>query len=298
MSENKKVSVIIPHFNTIKLLEKNLPTVIQATQNELNNIVEIILVDDGSVDDSAKMVKKRFPEIKVIRHKINRGFSAAVNTGARHAKGDLLVLLNTDAVPSRDFLVSALRLMDGNVFAITFHESGYGPGIAKFHSGFIQQEKGRENKKVQDTFWVSGGSGIFRSDVWKKLGGMDEKILSPLYWEDFDLSYRATKRGYRLLWDPNAKVAHEHESTVSKLPRKYLQKIQERNYLLVHWKNITSPSLFRRHLIGLVKRIVQKPGYVKVVFSTIGRIRLVVRARKKEKKEGKVSDEAIFSRFN
>src|SRR5512135_2812008 len=97
-------SVIIPVYNTQDLLRRNLPKVLEAFKNRSNNIVEIIVVDDASPDESANVVKKEFPEIKLIRHTVNRGFSASVNTGARAAKGNLLVLLNSDVIPSVNFL--------------------------------------------------------------------------------------------------------------------------------------------------------------------------------------------------
>ncbi len=130
-----------------------------------------------------------------------------------------------------------------------------------------------------------------------ELGGMDEKLLSPLYWEDLDLSYRAQKRGYELLWEPKAMVTHEHESTVKKLPIRYVQRIQERNQLLFIWKNLTSRILFRKHIIGLLKRAATHPGYLLIIFSALRFIFKVIKARNIEAKEAKISDEAIFNRF-
>ncbi|MBU0572844.1 glycosyltransferase family 2 protein [Patescibacteria group bacterium] len=293
-----KVSIIIPSYNTEWLLEKNIPHVLSAQKNEKNNIIEIIVVDDASPDGSVGLLKKKFPEVKVVQHKINRGFSSSVNTGARTSKGDLLVLLNTDVIPERDFLVSTLPLFkDNNVFAISLSEKDYSWAKGEFKNGFVEHGAGIKTKKVHDTFWVSGGSGVFRRNYWMSLGGMDEKLLSPFYWEDLDLSYRALKRGYKLLWDPDARVLHKHESTIGLLPKKYVGRIRERNQLIFIWKNITSPTLIRKHIIGLSKRTLRHPGYVRIVMMALSKIRWILRARKKEKKDCKVSDEAIFARF-
>ena len=126
---------------------------------------------------------------------------------------------------------------------------------------------------------------------------MDEKLLSPFYWEDIDLCYRAAKRGWINLWEPDANVIHKHESTISKFSRKYVETIRERNQLLVLWKNLTSPYLFRRHIFGVFRRIIRHPGYIRIILMALLRIRTVLKARAKEKKEGKVSDEAIFANF-
>ena len=84
-NKNPTASIIIPSYNTANLLKKNLPKVLKTLENKDNRILEVILVDDASPDESAKVVKEKFPQIRLIKHKINRGFSASVNTGARSA---------------------------------------------------------------------------------------------------------------------------------------------------------------------------------------------------------------------
>ena len=292
------VSVVIPNYNGEELLENNLPFVVDAFKNKKNKIIEIIVVDDASKDDSYGLLKKRFSEIKVIKHKINRGFSASVNTGARMSRGSLIVLLNTDVIPNTDFLVNAItHFKNEKVFAVSFHEKGYGWARGFFSDGFINHEQGKESKITHDTFWVNGGSGIFRRSMWMKLGGMDEKLLSPFYWEDIDISYRAAKRGWLLLWEPKAKVVHEHESTMRKISQGFKRRVQERNQLIVIWKNITSPGLFKKHIAGLSKRISKHPGYLRIVFTALFKIKVILKSRRKEIKEGRVSDEAIFAKF-
>lgn len=298
--KNISVSIIIPYYKTPHLLTKNMPSVIDAFKYKNNHIKEIILVDDGSNDDCAKIIKKEFSKVKLITHKVNRGFSATVNTGARSSYGNLLALLNTDVIPERDFLVKALtHFKDEKVFAISLHEKGYGWAKGKFEKGFVGFEKGQEGRLVSDTFWVSGGSGIFRRSLWMKLGGLDEGLFSPFYWEDLDLSYRALKRGYKVYWEPDARVLHKHESTVSQLPDKnYVQRIRERNQLIFIWKNLTSFNLTRKHLAGLSKRIVTHPGYLRIVIMALSKIKMILKARNKERKEGKISDETIFAKFS
>ena len=78
---------------------------------------------------------------------------------------------------------------------------------------------------------------------------MDEKLLSPFYWEDIDLCYRAAKRGYINLWEPRGKVVHKHESTISKFPKIYVARVKERNQLLMLWKNIHSKNLIKKHIM-------------------------------------------------
>lgn len=293
-----KISVVIPNYNGEDLLLKNLPYVIKAKNNSKNRILEIIIVDDASTDQSVDLIKKNFPEVKLIKHTKNRGFSSSVNTGVRTSKGELIALLNTDVIPEEDFLESVLgHFKDPQVFAVSLHEKGYGPAKGVFKDGFIQHEPLSESKKARNTFWVNGGSGVFRRNVWLKLGGMDEKLLNPFYWEDIDLCYRALKSGYGLLWEPRAKVLHQHESTIGKLPLKHRQRIQERNQLLFIWKDLNSKRFLKKHLMGVIKRVLKHPGYLRIVLMALFKIRGVMKAKKKLKKIFKISDEAIFASF-
>ena len=292
------VSVVIPNFNGQDLLKKNLPSVIKAYKNKRNSIKEIIVVDDGSKDGSVKFIKDNFPEVKIVKHTKNRGFPAAVNTGSRTAKSTLVCLMNTDVVPSSDFLESTLSHFEHkNVFAVSLNEKGFSWAKGTFKNGFVLHSPGRESEKNHDTFWVSGGSGVFRRSMWMKLKGMDEKLYSPYYWEDLDLGYRAAKRGWKLLWEPKAKVVHEHEKTMSKINKNYRARIQERNQLLFVWKNITSFVLIKKHIRGLARRVARHPGYLRIVVMAFLRLRFVRAARRVEKKESKVSDESIFAKF-
>lgn len=298
---NKKttVSVVIPNLNGEMIMKKNLPKVIAAMKYPPNNIIEIIVVDNASTDGSVKLVTTEFPEVKVIRHKVNRGFSASVNTGLRASKGDLIVLLNTDVIPEKNFLEKVLpEFDDKNVFAVSLHENGYGPGKASFTDGYIALAKGEEKNLVQSTFSVSGGSGVFRRDLMVEIGGMDEKLLSPFYWEDVDLAFRAMKRGYKLLWSPFGVVEHHHETTISKLPQDYVGRIKERNQLLMLWKNISSPSLIKKHITAILLRAVKHPGYFRIIFMALGRLNIVLMRRAQEFKNAKISDEAIFAKFS
>jgi GT2 family glycosyltransferase len=293
-----KVSVIIPNYNGADLLAENLPQVLKASNNRKNRIIEVVVVDDCSNDESVRLIKKFFKGVKLVKHKKNRGFSAAVNTGVRSARGNFIVLLNSDLHPREDFLEKVLPLFqDEKLFAVSFHEKGWGSSVGAFENGFVELVPGREARKPRNTFFVNAGSAIYKRAVWKELGGMDEKLFSPFYWEDVDISYRAAKRGYDLLWSPDAYVSPNLSATVGKLPRKKVSRIQERNQLLFIWKNITSGNLTRKHIRGLIKRVRKSPGYLRIVIMALFKLAFVIKLRRKEIKETKISDETIFARF-
>jgi len=283
-----KVSVVIPNWNGRHLLEKNLPFILSAAKNPKNSILEIIVVDDFSSDDSVSYLKKNFKhEIRLIKQSKNRGFSYSVNHGVRMAKGELVCLLNTDVIPANDFLEPAiLHFKNKNIFAVGFNEKGNSWANASFTNGYIQHSPGETTETTHDTFWVSGGSGVFRRSMWMELKGFDEELFSPFYWEDVDLGYRGHKWGYELLWEPKAHVIHEHESVINQnsFHLKYLNRIKERNELLV--------------IKAMLARILKHPGYVRIIYLAWKKRKLVFNKRKLVAKQSKVSDEAVFAKFN
>ena len=293
-----KVSIIIPNYNGRELLEKNIPHVLKAKDNLKNEIFEIIIVDDGSTDESLTFLNQFKGQLKIIKHTKNRGFSSAVNTGVRSSNGDIVCLLNSDVSPNEDFLEKTLNLFDDkNVFAISLNEDMYGPAKGFFDNGYLQIGSKKRTNNNELSFYVSGGSGLFRKSIWQELSGLDEKLLSPFYWEDIDICYRASKRSYTNMWSSFGHVVHKHESTVKTLPSKYVARIRERNQLLMLWKNIHSRNLISKHIKALLIRALKSPGYIIIVIMALSKIGLVLKARQKEIKESIVSDEAVFQKY-
>lgn len=263
------VSVVVTCWNGRELLEKNLPKVFGASKNSKNHISEVIVVDDFSSDNSVEFLAQNFPQVKLVKQDRNYGYSVTCNTGVEKAKDELVVILNLDVVPAINFLENVLPLFkDEKVFAVSFNESKFGPGKLVWEKGFLEI-KGNDEHPHETclTDWPSGGSSIFRKAYWEKLGGMDPLFL-PFYFEDIDLGIRARKAGYLCLWEPKAKVEHEHEATINSdsFKQKYIDSIKERNHLLLTWKNINSPKRFFSHLFHLKLRCFLHPGFFRIFF--------------------------------
>lgn len=250
----KKISIIIPNFNGKNLLAENLPKVIK---NCLN--CEIIVVDDASSDDSVQYVKKKFPDIKIIRNNKNQGFSKTVNRGVEEANGDLVALVNSDSAPQEDSLTAVIpHFDDPDIFAVGLcdlsHEKGKivkrGRGGAKFRRGFVEHYA--IPIKKGETFWVSGGSGVFDKKKFLELVGFDP-VYAPFYWEDIDLSFRAWKQGYKCIFEPTAKVDHFHEKGAIRKSHRpfFIKTVAYRNQFLFVWKNIDNYFLIIQHLLWL-----------------------------------------------
>lgn len=254
------VSIVIPNWNGKHLLEKNLPKVIEAAKE-----AEIIVVDDGSIDDSVGFLRQNFSNTTVVTKERHEGFASCANAGVEAAKGEIVVLLNTDVVPEKNFLLPLLKhFEDPRVFAVGCMDKSRegdavvlrGRGIATWQRGFFVHERGEVDHP--DTAWVSGGSGAFRKRIWQELGGMDP-LFNPFYWEDIDLSYRARKAGYRILFEPKSIVWHFHEEgkirqTFSKFR---VKAIAYRNQFMFIWKNISDIPLLLSHAFWSPIRLIQ-----------------------------------------
>ena len=131
------------------------------------------------------------------------------------------------------------------------------------------------------------------------MGGYD-LIYSPGYWEDVDLGLRARRRGWKMLWEPSAVITSSVRgaSFAKLLDTKSLIKIKERNRLLVIWMNILSGKLIKEHIYALVKRALTHPGYLFVIFAAITKLNIIIIRRNIERREGKLTDEQVFSRSN
>jgi len=248
------ISVVIPNYNGERILKKNLPKVFDAVGK-----AEIIVVDDASVDGSLEVLNGFKSRLNVIKNENNLGFSSSINKGVKQAKGDIIILLNTDVVPEKKFLSPLIcHFKDENVFAVGCMDKSIegdrvvlrGRGIGEWKKGFLVHSKGEIEKT--STFWVNGGSSAFRKSIWEKLGGFNE-LYNPFYWEDIDLSYRGLKSGYKILFESKSVVIHEHEkgaikSTYSNLE---VKTIAYRNQFIFVWKNITDLNLQLLHLIWM-----------------------------------------------
>ena len=258
------ISIIIPNYNGEELIKKNLPKLVEEIRNYKD--IEIIIVDDRSTDNSVSSikyyvsgVKNKEIKFKILENKTNLGFSSTVNNGAREAKGDILVLLNTDVVPEKDFLQPLIKpFNDESVFAVGCMDKSIeneetvlrGRGIGKWERGFLSHKRGEIDKA--DTLWVTGGSGAFRKSIWDKLGGLNE-LYNPFYWEDIDLSYRALKSGYKILFESKSVVLHEHEkgAIIKRFSSFRIKTIAYRNQFIFVWENATDISLQFQHILWL-----------------------------------------------
>jgi len=288
-----KISVIVTNWNGLSLIKKYLEKVI-ITSPEAQ---EIIFADDASEDDSLLYVKelqKKYPKLRIISHSKNQGFGRNTNDAVKKAKGDLVVLLNSDIDPHPNYIKNCLsHFKDPTVLGVGFSELGRENfGRLFWKNGYLQFEPGLSSK-THISAWLSGGSSIMRRDYFLKLGGFDH-VYEPFYFEDFDFGLRSWRSGYKLLWEPKAIVEHKHESTISKFPKKFLIYVKERNHLISVLRNITDAKLLRENKIYSFLRVLSGPNYLKIIIAAHRQIKKYP----KPVFDPKLSDQEIFKLFS
>jgi len=114
----KQVSVIIPSFNGKELLEEYLPSLKTALE-PYSGASEILIVENGSTDETVSFLNRNYPEVRILKNSVNKGFGPAVNWGVREAKYDIVLLLNNDIRVDKDFIAPLARHFDDPaVFAV------------------------------------------------------------------------------------------------------------------------------------------------------------------------------------
>lgn len=292
------ISIIIPVYKNYEMFYRYLEI------NKKSFVgCEVIIMNDYPLENISKPVKKIYSEAVVVNNKKNLGFAGNINRGVLKAKRIYVFLINSDVVLKNNSFLNSLNYFkkDQRLFAVGFaqiEKDGkiVGANRAYFKNGLInhshQLSNQAANNQLTVNFWAEGGSSIFRKKLFVDLGLLDE-LFNPFYWEDIDISYRAWKAGYKILYDPNIQVEHHHESTIGKYFNKpRILKIAFRNQMIFQWKNLTDKDLILKHLLNIPKFIFT-PGF----FDVLIRLPKILKSRKKIVKSFVKSDKEIVDQF-
>jgi GT2 family glycosyltransferase len=258
---NPEVSIIIPNYNGKHLLEMNLYSVLEAAHSF--GSAEVIVVDDASSDGSVEWLASiDCAYLRIVRIERNSGFAEACRAGAVEALGEIIYFLNSDIRTDEHFLTPLVpNFNDPNVFAVaSMAYDGAGVNIVSSRSGIkwkwgmpdVDRDARFDAPSSFPTFtlFASGGHSAYRKSMFFEIGCFDS-LYSPFYWEDVDLGYRAWKRGWKVLFDPNSVVYHDHQGTIGNIRRSRVLSIMRRNRFLFTWKNIKEPGLLALHIAML-----------------------------------------------
>jgi GT2 family glycosyltransferase/glycosyltransferase involved in cell wall biosynthesis len=319
--DTSRASIIIPNWNGRELLEQCLPSVVEAVRSDGEDH-EIIVVDNHSTDDSVPFLKANYPEVKVLELDRNRGFAGGCNAGAAESQNEIIVFLNNDMIVDRRFLRPLLDgFNDETVFAVASQiyfwdaekrreETGQTRGFLKL--GFLQVvhdepsplypplSGGDRGGRARPVLYAGGGSSAFDKKKFLALGGFDE-LFQPFYWEDTDVSYRAWKTGWKVLYEPRSVVFHQHRGTIGKTyDVDFTHKAVNRNHFLFLWKNFTDPSLLILHPFVLLGRLAWNYAqgnftYLAAFGSAVSQLREVWKRRTGGDRRRRLSDREILA---
>lgn len=217
-----KLSIIIPTWNTAKITQKSIKTII----NNLDNFnYEIIVIDNGSSDNTVELLSK-IPKVKLIKNQKNLGFAKANNQAVKIAKGNYFLFLNSDMELIDSSLIKMYQYLIDHpkVGAIgpqllnidhTPQASVFPPqtalnafkefwlGIKNSYSKYLP-----DTKNISQVWAISGGAFLIEKKFFQKIGSWNEKYF--FYFEDLDLCRAVHQAGKSIVFYPFCQIVHHH----------------------------------------------------------------------------------------
>lgn len=283
-NDDSLVSVLIVNWNGAEVLPECLSSVLLLNHKN----IEIVVVDNGSTDDSVDIVDKICGgKAKIVRLEKNVGFAAGMNAGFEKAAGEFIATLNNDMVVEPSWLDQPLELFkDKSVGIVSCRQMNYYDRSkidGLYHCVteelvFMPFGSGREFcgddlfSKPGYVISANGGSAVLRTDAVRALGGYDAGFFG--YMEETDFCMRAFLRGWRCAYAPNAVVYHIDGFSFKKngKTRYYLR---ERNRVWFLYKNIPAADMLKR----LPRMIIMELRVIRVFFLKIKSPLLYLKAR-------------------
>lgn len=246
------LAIIIPNWNGKHHL--------QGCFESLNRLaypgeIEIILVDNGSIDGSVEFVRKRFPRVKVLENASNTGFAPACNQGADSTRTPIVAFLNNDMRVEPSWATELVKpIVEGRArctgsLILSWDGSvvNYAGGGTNFHGigmqiGINDPEIGKYKTECETLFPCGGAMAIDRK-LLLECGGFDHDYFA--YYEDVDLGWRLWVIGEKVLYVPSSVSYHHHSATSRRVDVHRIRLLQIRNPLYTIFKNYDDENLKR-----------------------------------------------------
>jgi N-acetylglucosaminyl-diphospho-decaprenol L-rhamnosyltransferase len=246
-------AVYIPNFNG----EKWLPRTLQSLRAQTTRL-DVVVVDNGSTDDSIAAVRADFPEVTVLELGENLGFGPALNRAVAAHPADGIALLNADVECEPGFcaaLVAGLGEGFDMVAGVLLQEAEPGlidsAGVVADHTlmgfDYLHGEPVAALAEAADPLGPTGGAALYRREAWEAVGGFDERIF--LYYEDLDLALRIASGGGGCRLAGGARALHAYSASLGAASgAKYARSGWSRGYMLRRYGVMRDPALALRAL--------------------------------------------------
>ncbi|HWI84514.1 glycosyltransferase [Ramlibacter sp.] len=305
------VSIVIVNYNGRHHLEKCLPSVFETRKVNF----EVIVIDNGSSDDSVAWMREQWPQVRVIAESRNLGFGLANLVGARNAKSNYLALLNSDTVVTPDWLEQLLRplLLDPAIGATCSqlrllarpeYLNARGGGMSRLGFGYdidfgypFVAPAGPDDARPVDVLFPSGAAMLMRRTDFLDVGAFDPSYF--MYHEDVDLGWRLWLLGKRVVLCPASIVFHAFGGTTkSQQGTKFRDWMGNRHNLRSLWKNyeLRNALWATRRLVWLWLRTGQAGLAWHALSWNLIHIRGTVRERRRLQRQRRISDNELFAR--
>ena len=248
-------AVYIPNFNGAVRLGAVLESLREQTRP-----LDVVVVDNGSSDDSAELVRERYPEVDLLKLDRNHGFGPALNRAAAEHPADPLVLLNNDAVASPRFveaLLDAHATGAETVAGVLTQErapalidsAGVIADRTLMGFDYLHGEPLRTAAGAADPLGPCGGAALYAKSAFDAVGGFDERIF--LYYEDLDLDLRLAAAGARCRLAADATAVHAYSASLGAgSGAKYERTGWSRGYMLRRYGVMSRPRDAARVLVA------------------------------------------------
>lgn len=236
--------------------------------------LEVVVVENGSGDDSATRLRTDAPHVKLIESTTNEGFAGGCNRGVAASTGEYVALLNNDARPGESWIAAAIerfeqspnigavasRVLDWEGqkvdyigAAMTWYGMAYKP--------FTGEPIPRTPDVPEDVLFGTGSAMFVRREVFDELGGFDERYF--MFFEDVDFGWRLNLKGWRFVYEPASLAYHKHHASMESFGPYKETYLLERNALFTLYKNLDERGLHEAlpaSLLLAIRRAVSRAG--------------------------------------
>jgi glycosyltransferase involved in cell wall biosynthesis len=200
------VSIVMPAYNAERTISDCLKSL---AEQDFKGDYEVVVVDDGSTD-STPDISSRFENVRLIRQE-NAGPAAARNRGAKEAKGDIILFTDSDCVPEKDWVSQMMRSFEEDP-DISGVKGRYMTRQKELVARFVQleyEDKYDYMKRHKYIDFIDTYSAGFKKGVFLQMQGYDSEFPVACA-EDVELSYRMSRQGHKMVFNPSAVVYHIH----------------------------------------------------------------------------------------
>jgi GT2 family glycosyltransferase len=269
--------VVIPNINGEDGLRACINSLLAQTLP-----LHLIIVDNASTDNSVELIRKYYPDIELILHATNTGYTGGVNPGFERAielGAPFVAPFNNDAVADKDWLMHLVGKLEQNTELgiatpkVLSADGLYLDSTGDYYTNWgLPYPRGRGERdtgqydQMTEVFGASGAASLYRVEMLKEIGLFDQDFFA--YYEDMDISFRAQLAGWKVAYVPGAKIFHATGTTSSKM-KGFTTFQTMKNQPLLLFKNVPSQYLwtvgwrfFLAHCLFFARAVTRRQGWI------------------------------------